>query len=186
MTSPSYDRLFAGYYNPGVYSLSNPGGLSGVGAVRLNWSKMLTDFAAVAAEAVAGAGQATAAAASAFTAPGTKATSVTEFELPTALPATLAITLVEDDRLFVQGQTAVVSVTGSALNQASGPILSFDPLTKLLTFNAQIVTGEGTFDDWQVALTAPADATLTGRVAALEAGNLIQRSAALFYAKEFI
>jgi len=186
--SAAYDRLAAGYYNANLFSPANPGGLSGKEAVRTNWTPMLLDFTTVAGEVATALAQAEAAAASAINAPGTKATSATEFTLPAedALPIDIVITLLEPDKLFGKGQTIVVSADEDATCQASGPIKAFDPVTKIMTFQAKFVAGAGTFDLWNVALSAPIDGTLTGRVAALEEAADQQRDRARFFAKELI
>lgn len=185
MTSAAYDRLAGGFYNPGLKSSGNLGGLSGPGAVRENWQSMLADVATVTAEGSMSALAAAQAAAAAFSAPSSKSTSITEIVMP-AIGDTVAVGVVEADRLYAQGQTAVVSVTGDAVKQFSGPILSWDVLTKTLQIKIQFVAGAGTFNAWTVALTAPVDATLSGRVAALEIANARLRTKALFTAKEFV
>jgi len=183
--SAAYDRLAGGYYNPGLKSSGNPGGLAGQGAVRANWDAMLADIATVISEGAMSAQQALDAAASAFEAPGSKSTSASNVLIP-ALGAIVTFGVIENGRTYSQGQTAVASVTGDATKAISGRILSWDPGTKELVIEAQHVTGAGTFNAWTIALTAPIDATLTGRVANLEASNDAQRSLALFIAKEFI
>ncbi len=185
MTSAAYDRLAGGYYNVGLISTANPGGLSGPGAVRENWEAMLADIATVIAEGSMSATAAQAAASAAFSAPTSKGTSTTNLLMP-AIGATVVVRLQEANRDYGLGQTAVVAVTADAAKQFSGPIMGWNPATKDLTVKVQFAIGAGTFSAWSVSLTAPVDATLTGRVGALEVANKKLRRKALFNAKEFI
>jgi hypothetical protein len=184
--SAAYDRLVAGYYNPGLRSGSNPGGLSGRGAVRANWTAMFQDIAAVLAEGISNRDEAVEAALSALQAPGTKATSITNFAIPGATPANINLVLQEADKLFLEGQTVLVRADDNFLAAIIGPITAFDPVAKTMTVQAQYKSGAGNHAAWKIALSAPIDSTLTGRVAALEQANVQQRSDALFFAKEFI
>lgn len=185
--SAAYDRLAGGYYNMGARTSGNPGGLAGEGAVRVNLPLMLADMVAVVAEGAMSASAAQAAAAAAFAAPTSKGVSSSNFVLP-AVGVAQVVVLDPDELTYAQGQTAVVSVTGNATRQFSGPILSWDPETRTLQVETQFSphAGEGPFNAWTIALTAPVDETLSGRVSALEAANEAQRSQALFIAKEFI
>jgi len=185
LTSAAYDRLAGGFYNMGLISSGNPGGLAGPGAWRENWPKMQADIAVVIGEGAMSAAAAQAAAAAAFSAPNSKATSTTEIAMP-ALDAAVNVPIVEPDRLYAVGQTASVAVTADGAKGFSGPIIAWNPGSKVLQVRVKFVAGAGTYSAWTIALTAPVDATLTGRVAALEIANTKLRAQALFRAKEFI
>lgn len=170
MTSAAFDRLNSGYWNPGLRSSANPGGLSGTGAMRVNWPLVLDDLAAVAAETAASQAMAAAYAAAAVSAPGTKATSGTNIVIPFgAVPASKAFTVAEADRLFVPGQTIVMASTADPLKQMVGPLTAFDAAAKTGTFQVQFASAAGTYAAWTIALAPSIDETLTGRVTALEA-----------------
>jgi hypothetical protein len=186
LTSAAYDRLANGYYNPDLKSLSNPGGLSGLGAVRANWTPMFQDFATVAGEVATSADTASAAASSAVNAPGTSATSVTNMAIPAAIPTAMVFALQQLNKAFVKGQTVVVSDQANALNSFTGPITAFNPADGSITVDALFASGAGAHAAWNIGLSAPIDNTLTGRVAALELANAQLRDTALFFAKEFI
>ena len=185
--SAAFDRLVAGYYNAGLYSLANPGGLSGKGAVRLNWTPMLADFAAVAGEAAQSATAAASAAASAAQAPGTRATSETSMSIPVVVGTEVTFTVKEEGKLFSKSQTVVVGSDASPLNYFKGPIKSWDPATRIMTVKTDFIAGAGgPFALWNISLSSPSDGTLTGRVAALEAANLKARKVAALTAKEIL
>lgn len=184
--SAAYDRLSAGYYNVSLRSGSNPGGITGIGAMRVNWEPFLVDYVTVAAETAAAKAAAEAAAAAAFAAPSSQATSDTDYTIPGAIGGTAVFHVVEADRLYSKGQTVVVSADADASAQVSGRIDDWNPGTQMLTVAIQFLgDGVGEFTLWNIALTAPVDATLTGRVNALEAANALRRDQALFYGKEF-
>lgn len=187
-------RLSGGYYNNGVISPSNPGGFGNFGHVT-NMFAAATDIEMVGDAATDEANRATtqanaaaASAASAFNAPGTKATSADNRTLPltSALPVSMTFTLAEAGKAFALGQTVGFAMTASPLNQVAGVITAFDPTTKVMTFTAQFVAGAGSSSAWTVALSAPVDGTLTGRVTALELANSKQKARARLLYKEFI
>ncbi|MEW5687427.1 MAG: hypothetical protein AB1942_21125 [Pseudomonadota bacterium] len=183
--SAASDRLAAGYYNAGLYSNANPGGLSGKGAVRQNWTPMLADFSAVAGEAAGYAAQAGASAASAAQAPGTRATSTTNMSVPVAAGVDVTFQIQEADKLFSKSQTIVVGADASPLSFFKGPIKAWNPATRMMTVAVDFVAGAaGPYALWNVSLSSPSDNTLTGRVAALEAANLQARKRAALTAKE--
>jgi hypothetical protein len=181
--SAAFDRLNTGYWNAGLKAGGNPGGLSGPGAMRENWPLVLADIAAVIAEAAASAAAAATSASAATIAPASRSTSISNRTIP-AIDGSVTFTLVEADRVYSPGQSAVCSVTGDAETQFSGVITAWDSVTKALTVKAKHVAGVGTFNTWVIALTAPIDATLTGRVTALEAADAAAAEKALFHNDE--
>jgi len=185
LTSPAFNRLQGGYWNAGLKSAGNPGGMAGPGAARENWPLMLADVAAVIAEGSLSASAAEAAAASAFSAPGSKSTSTSTIAMPVK-GAIVPVIVQEDNRVYVGGQTAVVSVTGDFATQFAGLIVGWNQGTKLLQVRTDFVHGVGTHNAWTIGLTAPIDDTLSGRVAALEIANARARRRACFSFKEFI
>lgn len=185
--SAAYDRISSGYYNPALRSGANPGGLSGVGAMRDNWPLLLADLATVAQEGATSASAAAAAAAAALQAPGTTATSTSEILIPAVVSTIVSFSIQENDRLFFPGQTVLVAAAPpNALNCFIGPLTAFDPVAKTASVKALFTSGAGTWSSWRMGLAAPVDNTLTGRVAALEAANARARANALFIGKEFI
>ena len=115
---------------------------------------------------------AVAAASSAANAPGTNATHSTTIAAPPTVGSTVTVTLNEAGKAYGLGQTVMNSVTASPDKQFSGIIQTFNPTTKIMQLLVTYVSPyAGSNNAWTVALSAPVDATLTGRVAALEARN---------------
>jgi hypothetical protein len=161
------DRLTAGYYNSDLKSAGNPGGLAGEGALRVNFPLLLADIASVCADAATASADADAAATTAVNAPGTQATSSTNFTIP-AVGADLAIVLDQANKAFGKGQTVVVSEDAVPLNQVVGVITAFVPATGHMTVHVLLVNGAATAALWNIGLSSPIDGSLTGRVTALE------------------
>lgn len=185
--SAALDRLTSGYYNPGLRSNANPGGLSGVGAMRDNWPLLQADVAAVGTEAADAAAAALASAISAAQAPGTRATSTNEITIPAVIGGLINFTVVEADKLFTPGQTTLLAAAApNALNSVLGRLETFNPVTKAGSLRVEFIAGEGTFNSWTLSLAPALDDTLTGRTTALEQANAELRSRALFIAKEFL
>lgn len=185
--SAALDRLTSGYYNPGLRSNANPGGLSGVGAMRDNWPLLQADVAAVGTEAADSAASAIAAAAAAVQAPGTSATSTTEITIPGAVGGTLNFIIQEAGKLFIPGQTLLLAPPPpNALNSILIRLTAFDAVAKTASGLIEFKTGVGTFSSWRVSLAPALDDTLTGRTSALEQANAALRARALFIAKEFL
>lgn len=184
--SAALDRLTQGYWNMALRSGANPGGLSGIGAMRDNWPLVLADIAAVTIENAGATEQALQAAISALQAPGTFATSTTEITIPGVVGGVIPFTVQEADKLFLPGLTCLLAPPPpNALNSITGRLTAFDPVAKTASIKAEFLSGAGTFANWKLCVTAPIDNTLTGRVAALEQANAQFRSLALFHGKEF-
>ncbi|PHY20821.1 hypothetical protein [Caulobacter sp. BP25] len=174
MTTP-LERLQSGYYNSDPVSATNPGGFDDDGH-EINFPAALADIAAVTAVvaglADAAAAQvvlANAAAASAANAPGTKSTSISSINLGTLVLGTAVnLAINEAGKAYAVGQSVVWAVTADPAKQFSGVITAFDATAKTMTVVPQYKSGTGTFAAWTVAITAPIDTTLTGRVTALE------------------
>jgi hypothetical protein len=210
--SIAYDRLNTGYYNSGLKSVANPGGLSGTGALRVNHPALLADFCTVAAEAAAsalaahddGAAQvalahdqvvlaqqaradAQAFAQTAVNAPGASATSATNtVTIPD--PATLPVDITlqtQAGKAFIEGMNVVAAEEGAGWHQIAGPIKSYDSVTGALVIHAHFAAGTTMPAAWKISLSAPTDATLTGRVSALEADARKRRNRHLLLNKDF-
>lgn len=112
--------------------------------------------------------QATGAAASAVTAlnaPGTNATCPTSL---TASVASKAFTLGQVNKAYQKGQFLIFSSDSNPAIWMVGQLTAFVSATGVGTLNALQIGTAGTKADWNVSLTAPYDATISGQVAALQ------------------
>lgn len=185
--SAAYDRLNTGYYNMDAFAASNPGGLAGIGGSRENLLKLVTDLVTVVMEGKVSRDEALAAAAAAVQAPGTFATSTDEITIPAVVGGLLEFEIVEEDKLFIPGQTGILAADPpNALNSVTGRFETFDPETRQVGLRVEFIAGAGTFDSWRLALAPALDDTLTGRTSALEQANASLRARALFVAKEML
>lgn len=107
-------------------------------------------------------------AASALNAPGTSATCITSITVPSSTPSDVSFELQQTGKLFTKGQTLCFSDDADPTIQMVGPLLTFNPTTKLGTMRVLLKSGSGALSDWNVSVAAPIDSTLTGRVIALE------------------
>lgn len=145
---------------------------------------LLQDTVAMAQTAKDKADAAQASANTAVNAPGTSAT-VASVTIPAATGGNVAFNLQQTGKAFSIGQTVVVALTASALNQFTGVITAFNAGTGAMTVNCQQFAGAGT-GAATVSLTSPIDGSLTGRVTALEALQNKQEARARLFRKEFI
>ena len=114
--------------------------------------------AALASEDVAlgAAASATASAASAVNAPGTSATSTTSMTI--SMDAKTLV--IQTGKQFVPGQFLVVASAVSPINYMLGQITAYNPATGQLDLSIYQSGGSGTYDSWNVAMSAVSNAYL--------------------------
>lgn len=142
----------------------------GNGGHRTRFVPALSQVVAVAqntvTQATNAASSATAAAnsaASAVNSPGTTASSSSTITIGTG-SKNLTI---QAGKNFVIGQFVIVASTVDVTNYIGGQITAYDSMTGIMTVNAAVINGSGTFSAWIVALSGPQQslasyATLTG------------------------
>lgn len=106
--------------------------------------------------ALGAANSATASAASAVNAPGTSATSTTSMTISMDAK-TLTI---QTGKQFVPGQFLVVASTVSPINYMLGQITAYNTATGQLDLSIYQSGGSGTYDSWNVAMSAVSNAYL--------------------------
>lgn len=156
------DRLSGAYYNSNPVSVANPGGFDNDGH-ETNFFAAINDVAEVAADtiaqtaateasAVAARDLAAGYAATALNAPGTQATSVTSLIIGKGLryPA------IQAGKFLVKGMFLLLVSRANKLNFMIGQVESYSGTA--LVVDIQKIGGSGTFDDWDISLTAaPSD-----------------------------
>lgn len=137
------------------------------GGHRLRFVPAMGQIIAVANFLLGKANDAAASANTALNAPGTNAT------CPTTLAATVAskaFTLGQTLKAYQKGQFLIFSSDAVPDCWMVGQLTDFVSSTGVGTLNVlQVGPTSGTHADWNVSLTAPYDATISGRVTALEA-----------------
>lgn len=156
---------------------SNPTTGLKAGGHRTRFVAALEQFVALCASALANATAAAASATTAINAPGTNATSTSNVAIP-AVDATLTLT-VQSGKAWAVGQWVVATVTSDLAKWAMGQIESYSGTT--LVIRVRQINGSGTFNTWAIGLTTPLDATLAGRVLALETNDAAFADSLLFF-----
>lgn len=119
---------------------------------------------------------------SAVNAPGTSATSITNF---TPAVGSQAFTLAQTGKAFALGQ--FVTGYASVNNWFAGQITAFVAGTGAITVNIMVIgSAPAAAASWTVGLTGPIDSSLTGRVTALETLTAKQEARARLFRKELI
>lgn len=87
----------------------------------------------------------------AVNAPGTNATSVSTMTLSVGVKNPT----IQAGKAIRQGQYGTFSVAGDGAKAMDGRVLTYDPATGAMTFDARRVEGAGTASNWVFALSAP-------------------------------
>lgn len=155
------ERLTAGYWNADLKTLANPGGLTGPGAVRLNWPLVLADIAEVAEDAGAAAVLTAAMAAQFANSPATIGASATPMSISAA--GTVLNPVLSAGKAWVPGMQLLFP--RDPPNQATrflARLDAYDPVTGASTVTVAASEGAGgPFNDWSVSVTAPPMNTAT-------------------------
>lgn len=165
MASVTFDASLGGDGST-VSDDANPSTGLKAGGHRTRFVAALVQFVAMVGFARTKAQEAQAAAATAVNAPGTNGTSITNVALP-AVDGLMTVTT-QTAKAWAVGQWVVVTATADLTKWAMGQIESYNSGTGALGVRARQVNGAGTFASWSIGLTTPLDASLTGRVTALE------------------
>jgi hypothetical protein len=171
-------------YSDGVYASSSPvRGMDG-GGHRLWFIPLITVLVGVANWVKGKAVEIQGYAASAVNAPGTSATSTSTIAIPASVPTDISLALLQAGKAFTKGQTVCVAYDTDPTVQMVGPILAFDATAKTMTVRVLLKSGSGSQALWNISVAAPIDASLTGRMVALETELARLKSRSRFYNRE--
>jgi hypothetical protein len=87
----------------------------------------------------------------AVNAPGTSATSTTTMALGVGTKSPT----IQTGKAIRQGQYGTFSVSGDGAKAMDGRVLTYDPATGAMTFDARNAEGSGSYSNWVFALSAP-------------------------------